>query len=491
MERNAIIRYHKAQQKIILLCFIVVMANAASFAQIRFIKTLYGPENYVEYANKSVELKSCYVVPVQSLATVKGNHKFYILKLSKNGEIVSRTYFDNWDEERGPLFYADDTHFWKINRNYDSADNYINHFSFRLYGSDLNELVSTKVPRTFPSNGSLGLEQFAFLKLSNGDFIFMLDVSAYGWKPFGRDETYGSNFIYITRDGEIKANKAFNEFQLPQNIWQISDTSICMIVQLNGCTKDCSVVKVLDFNGNEILTKILTGGGFQKKYDNRYYGFREWKDREYAFTCFDENFELLYEKKIPKHIRPWQFWDSRDNDDFRVRVGYSIPDAMGYPTNESYETMMDTSFTWQKLKLWSNDTDDVFQGLYDNLTESGFYPTDDGGAFYIFNKTLIIDYDEDLVFVKVDTNWVEKPTPREEEENRIYPNPNNSSFMVIKKDGWQSATIYDLLGRDLFHYEYNSLNHSNGINIQNLQPGNYFLQIVFPDKTIINKFIRY
>jgi hypothetical protein len=81
--------------------------------------------------------------------------------------------------------------------------------------------------------------------------------------------------------------------------------------------------------------------------------------------------------------------------------------------------------------------------------------------------------------------------------NRISPQkpdvsePNNSNFMVIKKDGWQSATIYDLMGRRLFRYEYNLLNYLDGINIQDLQRGNYYLQIVFPDKTVINKFIRY
>jgi hypothetical protein len=486
MKRMTINKIRKAQQKIILLCFIILLHYNPTWGQIRFVKNLYGPENYWESAIKMVEMKDFYLIPIQSLPSLVGDNSFYILKLSSNGKVLSHSNFGNWDDDRGPLFNANDNLFWKLSTVFDTSD-YEDHFRFSLFDSELNELLRTQAPRTCPSYAWFDFTGFAYLKLSNGDFIFTLYVSAINWPPFNGRITSGFNFIYITKNGEIKANKTFNAFRLPQNVWQLNDTSVVTVVSLNGCTKNCYLVKVFDFKGNEILTKALPSGGFQKKCGKRYYGFKRSLFGKFSFLCYDENFELISEKELPINIYPFGFWDNEDNNDFRVRVAYSILDSTGYPTNESYETMMDTSFTWQKLKLPSG-SDPSLTGLLEDDPE--FYPTSDGGALYVFEKTLIVDYDQDLVFVKVDTNWVEKKQAQEE-ESLIYPNPNNSNFLVIKKEGWQTVTIYDLAGRVLFKYEYNLLNYLDGINIQDLQRGNYYLQIVFPDKTVINKFIRY
>lgn len=442
---------------------------------------MYGPENYSEGAKKMVELKDCYLIPILSWATSDNYNKFYILKLDKNAKIISRTFYNDRYNDEGALFNANDNNFWKISVNGDVLNHY--YFRFHLLDSDLNELLNIKIPSTHPQNGLLGLEEFYYLKLTNGDFIFMLDVSANNWNPF-TGEVYGNNFIYITKEGEVKTNKTFNAFNLYNRnyIWQLNDTSIISIVPLTKCTGNCSSIKIFDFKGNEILSKTVTKGGFSKKCGNRYYGFWEWKHANYSLVCFNENFDLLYEKKIPEHVYPIQFWDNQDNNDFRVRVINS--NGFNY-----YETMMDTSFTWEKLKLFSNDSDNPFAGL--QMSEPVFYPTNDGGAFYVFDKTVKEFDDIDLVFVKVDTTkWINDAYD-EKTGSLIYPNPNNGNFLVIKKEGWQTAAIYDVTGRKLFEFENPSFNGTDAIDIKYLRPGNYYLQIKFPDKTVYNKFIRY
>ena len=193
-----ILKTFKAQQKIILLCFIALITSRVSHGQIRFIKTLHGPENYWESAIKMVELKDCYLIPIQSLASVVGDNLFYILKLSKNGKVISRNNFNNWDEDRGPLFNAGGNNFWKLSVVYDTSD-WTSLIEFSLFNSQLNKLLSVRVPRTFPTNGMVWAwpEYPPYIRLSNGDFIFMLGVSAMNWKPFDKRETMGNNFIYI------------------------------------------------------------------------------------------------------------------------------------------------------------------------------------------------------------------------------------------------------------------------------------------------------
>ena len=189
-----IIKILTLTQKIILLIFITLYTEKDSFGQIQFVKTMYDKENYSEVAKHAVELNDFYLIPIISLATVSGHNTFYILKLSKNGKILTRKFYNDWEDDQSVLFNAGDNTLWKISVNSDKV-NYYYYFNISLLDRDLNKLINIDMPRTHPQNGLLGLEVFYYLKLTNGDFIFMLDILANNWKPY-IGEVYGNNFIY-------------------------------------------------------------------------------------------------------------------------------------------------------------------------------------------------------------------------------------------------------------------------------------------------------
>lgn len=486
-------RINKLKQNLILVLLIALLFQT-SLGQIRFITTFDTPKDHSEFARRPIEVKDGYLIPIHQLSNIGVLDTFFIAKVSETGKILSRKVFNDWVRDRGPLFNAGSTNIWKISIYNDSVD-FTSFFRFQLYDSNLNEKLNIKIPRTFPTNSSLGLELYPYVELTNGDFIFMLDVMAIKWPPYGNVETYGCNFIYITKEGKIRANKTFNSFQLPNYIWQLNDTSIVFDVQLNGCGfADCRTIKVLDFNGKEIRNKDSNPFGFHKKYRNRYYTFWEYSQTFYKLVCYNENFDSFYEKKLPRSIEPLQFWDSRDNNDFRVRARYRELNTDSGFTGKSFETMMDTTFTWKKFKLFIGEAGDTLKDILDLTNDIKFYSTKDGGALYLCDKN-IANSEYDLVVVKLDTiKWIDTARRIDTIElidYLIYPNPNDGDYLLIKGKVWQTVSVYDAIGQKIVEHGNLSLNQAEPINIKNLRPGNYYLQIKFPDKTVYNKFIRY
>lgn len=482
----------KTQHKLSLLCFAVLLFASNSFGQIRFIKTLHsGDNNWIySYKKNMVEKNGCYYIPVinESKHGIEKD-RFYILKLDNKGNIVSRKFYEGEENGRCSIFEASNNTMWRLTIPTDSVQ-HNQYFRFHLLDSNLNEMATTKVPRCFPSKCALGNEERFYLKLKDGGSIFILDVSAFGWWPFDNQEVYGYNFVHISKDGKLIGNTASNSFRAAGNneIWQLSDTSFMMICYINGCKENCLVAKTFNMQSVELASKPIPKNiGTFKKCGNRFYAIKEYLDGYKSFICFNQNFDSLYEKPIPSDITYINFMDNGDNNDFRIRIARCEPDLSA--SEDCYQSLMDTTFAQQKIKWFSDDGQDELDEelLYDYQ----FYATKDGGGFFVFIQKRTPD-DEELVFVKADTvyKWFSY-IYSEKDNNIIYPNPNSQNRLFLEKDNWETLSIYDLTGRELLYYENPLYNLMDGIDIEDLRPGNYFLRIKLPNKTVYNKFIRY
>jgi len=498
-KRTEILKIIKAQQNYFLLCFAVLLLAINSSGQIRFIKTMHsGDNNWIySYKRNMVEQNGYYYIPIanQSKHGAEEN-RCYILKLDYKGNIVSRK-FNEWEDDRwSAIFEASHNTMWRLTINIDSVQ-HNQYFRFHLLDSNLNEIVSTKVPRCFPSKCIIGNEERTYLKLKDGGGIFILDVSAFGWSPFNNQEVYGYNFVHISKEGKLIGNTSSNSFRNfyseyeGNEIWQLNDTSILVIGTLNGCKENCAVAKMFNLKGVEITSKpIPKNTSAYKKHGNRFYAIKKYLDGTKSFICFNQNFDFLYEKLIPSDINYLQFMDNGDNNDFRIRISRCELDSNGNSSNDCYESLMDTTFARQNIKWFLPDN---YEELPDEALyyKSMFYPTQDGGAFYIYNKQLPPD-GEELVFVKADTVYKRYGNIYTVKDNNlIYPNPNDQNRLFLEKDNWETLSIYDLTGRELLYYENPLYNLMDGIDIEDLRRGNYFLRIKLPDKTVYNKFIRY
>lgn len=481
-----------AQQIPFLLCFFLLFYSVLSLGQVRFIKTYHNEKNHVEYVEKIVELNSNYYIPIQDFASVDSVYpKFSILKIDRKGNIVKRKYFDDWYSDRGDLYEANDSSMWKISSNIDSLGSF--YFTISLLNEELDILKKIEVPRTFPKNG-IPMDIGSDIKLANGDYIFMLGVSAYGWKPL-KAEGQGINFIYLAKDGTIKTNICTNKFSLHVNsfnyAWQLNDTSIVTILYTNECKNDCINIQIYDFSGNLLSTKLLNYP-ISKKCGNRYYGFHPNIETRYKFVCLDENYSLIYEKNIPDNIHVRQFWDNRDNNDFRILAYYEIYDTINN-TFSGFTAMMDTSFTWQRLRLFSDDENDDLWNV-NNLAgdDNNFFATKDGGGLFVFYEVITQNYDNNILLVKIDTNYAYTNTMyRKKDEFIIHPNPNSTNRLFLEQDNWENITVYDYTGFKVHYFENSLFNTMDSIDISAFKKGLYYLSIKLPDKVVFNTFIRH
>jgi len=439
-----------------------------------------------------VEQKGSYYIPITSESkTGVEQTRFYMLKLDSKGNIVSRKFYEREDDSRSSVFEASSNTIWRLTLGIDSVqDN--TYFRFHLLDSNLNEIISTNVPRCFPSKCVLGNQDRSYIKLMNGGAVFILDVSAFGWSPFDNQEVYGYNFVHISKEGKLLANTSSNTFRdIGQNeIWQLNDTSLLMIGILNGCKENCKVARTFNLNGVELSSKPIPENiRMYKKIGNRFYAIKKYVNGKMSFICFNQSFDSLYEKPIPSDIQYLNFFNNGDNNDLRIRIRMCERDSQGNST-DCFESLMDTTFAQLKIKWLSEDERDELPDK-ELLYDYQFYPTKDGGAFYIFSKRRTPD-DDELVFVKADTvyKWFSNMYS-EKDNNLIYPNPNNQVRLFLEKDNWETISIYDLKGRELFRYENPFYDLMDYIDIQDLQPGKYYVQIKFPDKLIYNKLFRY
>lgn len=487
IDRLLLAKLIKSQQKIILLCLLAFASALTSFGQIRFIKPIAHPQYYNEHAYHPAELKNFYYIPVFTTNIVSEPYRFSILKLDKSGSIVNRLYFNDWENECGELYNAGEDRFWKYSIGFDS----LYFANFKLFDSEFQVLKNIKVPcalrKGIPTNYAL-----YYLKLLNGDFIFMLNIE------IGISGSYTVNYIYITKEGEVKVNKVLPTIDISNHLdwlngynentlWQLNDTSIVTIATERKClTGYCLTVKKMNLNGNEFFSKNIPNISHRtfKKCGNRYYGLRERPSNgKDTLVCFDENFNIKYVKEIPDNFGVFQFWDNSDNGDFTIRGQY-------YDSN-AYETLFDTSFTWSKANFFINNKNETLKNIKGKIR---FFPTSDGGALYLCNnyKDLGSHTEVQVILVKFDTgSYCYNDNCKKMKENSIYPNPNDGDKLFFNSDRWETVSISDNLGRLILFYENESLNILNNISIESLQPGNYYLQIKFPDKTVYNKLIRF
>jgi len=479
IKENLVYQLEKTKRKILLLCLFLLLVKVP-IAQIRFIKPINQPEYYLESSNHSAELKHFYFIPIFSTNIISEPYKFSILKMDKSGNIVQRLFFSEPENERGPLFNSNESSFWKVSGGFDTS-NYVN---FKLFNSELQSLRNIKV-QSASLDGHLNSNFVNYLKLSNGDFTFILGVEKINLST-------KVNYFYISKEGEIKTNKSISAFCFfsdyrhyynDNTLWQLNDSSIITIAYATNCRENCVTARKLNLNGEEFFSKNIANISTKsfKKCGNRFYGSCEKpQNAKDTFVCFDENFVVIYKKAIPSEYFPLEFWDNGDNNDFRVRCVYDK-----FP--EIYETVTDTSFSWQKLRYFSNSENDK---LKDINGENRFIPSSDGGALFLCSKYKDLLYDKQVIIVKIDTGaYCLNENCYNLKENVIYPNPNNSDRLFLKNDAWQTITIYDMTGRVIHYYE-NSL-ILNNIDIKILHPGSYFVQINYFDNTVYNNFIRY
>ncbi len=472
----------RAQQKIILLCFVTLVSAIHSLGQIRFIKPIAQPEYNLEFSYHPAEIKNFYFIPIFTNSLVSEPYRFSILKLDKSGSIVDRLYFDDGVNERGSLYNAGDEIFWKYSVGFDSL--YFS--SFKLFDSEFRVLKNIKVPCAIRKGIPTGNTLY-YQKLSNGDFIFMLDVE------IGFSGSYIVNYIYITKEGELKVNKAIPSISLGNYVinsynenmlWQLNDTSIITIASENKCLMNCITVRKMNLIGNEFFSKKISNISLRtfKKCGDRFYGLRKRPSNgKDTLVCFNENFDVMYLKEIPDSFGVYQFWDNNDNSDFTIRGGYAN-------STDYYETIIDTSFTWKKAKLFSYADSKL---NYIN-GEIRFWATSDGGALYLCDRYKELNYDLQVVLIKYDTgSYCYNDNCKNLKENVTYPNPNNGDKLYFTNDSWETVSIYDNVGRLIFFYENQPFNILNNINVESLQPGNYYLRIKFPDKTVNSKLIKY
>ena len=75
---------------------------------------------------------------------------------------------------------------------------------------------------------------------------------------------------------------------------------------------------------------------------------------------------------------------------------------------------------------------------------------------------------------------VEEVAPATEEIIGIYPNPTKGSVRVVLNEGAKAnVTVCDMMGRQLYNYNFNGLNHTTLENYLNcLESGVYFINVV-------------